>query len=342
MRSDFRVLLCGMGSTGERHARNLIGLGVTEIAVLRRPGSAGYRTLDREFPTFHSLEEALAGHRPALTIVCNPTSLHMSHALAAAKAGSNLLIEKPLGDDLSGIEELQGALAGRGLKAMVAYMQRFHPLNRLLQGWLAEGERGPLGRPVYYHCDRGEYLPDWHPWEDYRHSYAARRDLGGGPALTFSHEYDILVWLFGKPARCVAMAGSASELKLRCEHSVDSLFEYPGGLVAHVHLDYFQRPARHRCVLVGTRGRATVDYHAGELILERNPGGDGITDREQGRPAPEVHRVPAGFERNDMFKEELGYLLACIEKGEDPRPSIGEARESLRMALWSLQGRSDG
>ncbi|MEO6096581.1 MAG: Gfo/Idh/MocA family oxidoreductase [Fibrobacteria bacterium] len=342
MRADFRVLVCGMGSIGERHVRNLIALGVERIAVVRRSAGAGYRTLDRELPCHSSLDEALRTFRPQLTLICNPTSLHMDYALRAAKARSHLLVEKPLGRDLSGITELENVLAENGCKAMVAYMQRFHPLNILVRDWIRKGENGPLGRPLHYHASWGEYLPDWHPWEDYTQSYAARRDLGGGPALTLSHEFDMLLWFFGKPERCVGLPGSGSDLRLQCEHSVDALAGYAGGLVAHVHLDYFQRPPRHRYELIGTRGRATMDYLSGELILERNPGGDEVTPQGMQRGDAEVHRVPEGFDRNAMFVDELKYMFECIEKDLDPHPSIAEAGESIRLALRSLEGSEHG
>lgn len=338
MRSELKVLLCGMGSIGERHARNLMALGVRDIAVVRRQGSSGYRTLEREFTRFTVLDEALARFRPHLTIVCNPTSMHVESALLAARAGSHVLVEKPLGNRLEHIDELERALAGVGRKGMVAYMQRFHPLNRKVREWLEQGDNGPLGSPVYYHAEWGEYLPDWHPWEDYRESYAARRDLGGGPALTLSHEFDMALWLFGKPDRCLGMAGRASELRLKCEHSTDALLGYPGGLVAHIHLDYVQRPPRHRYSLVGTRGRVEMDYVSGELILERNPGGDGVTPPDRRGTEREIHLPPEGFDRNAMFLAELDYLLDCLEQGDEPRPNIAEGRESVRLALECLEG----
>ena len=50
-----------------------------------------------------------------------------------------------------------------------------------------------LGKPVMARAHFGTWLPTWHPWEDHRSSYAARRDLGGGARLTHIHEIDYLL-----------------------------------------------------------------------------------------------------------------------------------------------------
>ena len=73
---------------------------------------------------------------------------------------------------------------------------RMHPGLQKIEEWIKQDK---LGKIYSVQVDLGEYLPDWHPWEDYRQSYAARADQGGGVILTLIHELDYLHWLFGKP-----------------------------------------------------------------------------------------------------------------------------------------------
>ena len=81
-----RILICGAGSIGERHLRNLLTLGYGEIAVYRTR-NLPFRTLERVFPVYTDLDQALADYRPDVAFVTNPTALHMDTGLRCAQAG---------------------------------------------------------------------------------------------------------------------------------------------------------------------------------------------------------------------------------------------------------------
>ena len=85
---------------------------------------------------------------------------------------------------------------------------------------------GKLGNLLAVRATIGEYLPNWHPYEDYRQMYASRADLGGGVILSQIHEFDYLYSLFGVPRRVYALGGQWSDLRdQRRGHS-----EYPDGV----------------------------------------------------------------------------------------------------------------
>src|SRR5690606_9752000 len=256
-----RILVCGVGSAGERHIRNLLALGYEQIALYRQR-HLPLRTLAQTFPTYTSLREALTDFAPTVVFVTNPTAQHLDVALPAARAGCHLFIEKPVSHTLTGLETLQEALAANERFAMVGYMMRFHPLLQQVQRWLVAGE---LGRPLWVRTTWGEHVPDWHPWEDYRQSYAVQRAAGGGAALTLSHELDTLIWLFGPAVAQTAMLNHHSPLDMDAEQALDLLFRFANGVTANVHLDYWQRPPHRQWELVGTHGRIHFDYYAGTL-----------------------------------------------------------------------------
>ena len=60
-------------------------------------------------------------------------------------------------------------------------MMRFHPCILKMNSWVNEGK---IGKVIHYRSKWGEYLPNWHPWENYKQSYAGKKEMGGGPALT--------------------------------------------------------------------------------------------------------------------------------------------------------------
>ena len=99
-----RFLICGWGSVGRRHFRNLRALGENDIVLYR----TGKSTVDSDeiadFPVEHDLEMALARHKPEIAIVANPTALHLETAIPAARAGCNLLVEKPIAASLERVD----------------------------------------------------------------------------------------------------------------------------------------------------------------------------------------------------------------------------------------------
>jgi predicted dehydrogenase len=175
----------------------------------------------------------------------------------------------------------------------------------------------------------GEYLPDWHPGEDYRQSYSARRDLGGGALLTLCHPFDYLRFLLGEAASVQAMAGKRSGLDLDVEDVAHVLVRFASGALASVSLDYVTRPARHGLEIVGQKG------------LIHWSGTDGIArlfTRGRARRAP----PPAGFTRNSMFMAEMRHFLRCLRGEETALCTLEEGERALRIALAARRSAETG
>lgn len=320
--SSHTVLVSGLGSIGRRHARNVRRMGLADV-VLHRTRCAAPPPDLADLACYADLDRALSEAAPTVVIVASPTASHVPVATAAARAGCHVFIEKPLSHSLDGVDELARCLAGSGRFAMVGYMTRFHPLYRRAKR-LVDG--GAVGRPVYARAIWGEDVRRWHPWEDYRNGYAVRRDLGGGAALTLSHEIDLLLWLFGPPTRVLSMTDEGGPIVSDCEQSVDLLLRFRGGLTASVHLDYWQHPRRRELEIVGTHGRLLLDASAGELRVWWEGSG------------PRRSRVPRGFRRNHVYIAELRHFFRCIEAGQSPQPDLAAGAETVRVALAARAG----
>ena len=148
-----------------------------------------------DFPLETDIHEALQKHKPDAVIVANPTALHLDVAVPAAAAGHHMLLEKPVSDSLDRLDVLQGAAQKSGSRILVGFQFRYHPTLNQARELI---QLGALGKILTVHAHWGEYLPQWHPWEDYRQSYAARADLGGGVIVTFTHPLDFLRSLVGE------------------------------------------------------------------------------------------------------------------------------------------------
>jgi len=202
------ILMVGLGSIGGRHLRNLRALGDHSILCYR----TGQGSLcEKEFDGVvneKDLRKALQ-HHPDIAVISNPTAIHMETALACARSGCHLFIEKPLSSNLEGCDELMRIVRENRLITMIGCQFRFHPLLSSLKKQL---DTGKVGRVAGARAEWGEYLPDWHPWEDYRQSYSARRDLGGGVTLTLIHPLDYLYWIFGPVIQTKAMSSKVPSL----------------------------------------------------------------------------------------------------------------------------------
>ena len=189
------AMVVGLGSAGLRHLSSLRELGVERLIAVSTGRSthpklaAGVRDVIVE----RSLDEGLA-QGPQVVVIATPTSMHLEQAIVCAQAGCHLLIETPLSHTCEGLDRLQRSIDDAGTAAMVGYQFRFHPLVRRLRGWLRAGR---LGAPLHATASFGEDIAASRPWEDYRRSYAARDELGGGVIRTLGHPLDYLVFLLG-------------------------------------------------------------------------------------------------------------------------------------------------
>jgi predicted dehydrogenase len=322
-----RILIAGLGAVGQRHARNLRAICGDSLELLalrrRRLPHVVTESLQRDdtrdveaelgVTVFGELDRALAA-RPDAVFVCTPSSRHLDVALPAARAGCHLFIEKPVSHTIDGLAELCETIAARQLVVLVGCQWRYHPAIRWLRDVVRAGTLGPL---VSVDMEYGEYLPDWHPYEDYRDSYAARAELGGGVVLTQIHDYDLAWWLFGPPRSVTATEGRLSELEIDVEDAVDARLE--GGTVpVSIRQSFATRPPRRTISVAGEAGRVTVDLLNGRISSDpRIAAADAFAD----------------YPRNQMFIDEAKHFLACLSATETPAVPLVEAVAVLRLAL---------
>ena len=156
------VLVIGYGSIGVRHVEILKEMEF-EVSVLTKQKGLPERT-------FHSLKDALSFNSPDYVIIANKTCEHYFTLKNLAEIGfeGTVLVEKPLFHKIFVLP--QHKFKG----AWVGYNLRFHPLIQKLRRII---EKEPA---ISVQVIAGQYLPHWRPATDYRLSYSARRQEGGG------------------------------------------------------------------------------------------------------------------------------------------------------------------
>jgi predicted dehydrogenase len=313
-----KILLVGLGSIGRRHLKNLAALGVRQLAAVTRNRCALPQDELPPFLSFGNLETAL-DWRPDAVFVCNPTAFHLKTALEAARAGCHLFLEKPVSHTLDGLGELTEFAEKQGLKVQVGFQFRFHPVFQKIKKAL---EHGDIGRVVSAHTHWGEYLPSWHPWEDYRASYSAREDLGGGVVLTLCHPFDYLRWILGESEVVSAVGGQLSDLETDTEDTALMSLRFENGAIGSVYLDYVSKPPKHTLQIIGTRGRIEWDADFGSAKIYMD-GGHRFDTISPGK----------FFERNEMFLAEVADFLDCIKDDREPACNLNDGIRALEIAL---------
>jgi predicted dehydrogenase len=297
-------LLVGYGSIGRRHLTNLHQLGVRDWAVVH----TGLGSLPLEPPCpvtlYPSVAAAFDDAKPDFAVIANPSNLHLETALTCVEAGCDFLIEKPVSHNMDGLDELAAAAKSSGVNALVGFQFRFHPALRRIEELLRDRT---IGDPLHIRVVWGEYLPSWQPGADWRRSYAARPELGGGVHHTISHPLDYLRMLFGDPLGVAARLGVDGPLGLEVAESADVMMSYPSGATAEVHLDYWSRPTRHNLEIVGSDGTIQWDYINGQFR---------VWEAAASQWRPEYY--PGLADRNDMFVAEARHFLGVV--GEQATP----------------------
>lgn len=247
-----KALVIGYGSIGARHARILSELGCHVAVVSRR---------EVDFPLIcHDVAEALAAERPDYVVIANETKQHHDTLLSLAELGytGTVLVEKPLFGNWMELPSLPFR------KVFVAYNLRFHPLIQRLKTEL-EGER-ILSVQAYV----GQYLPDWRPTSDYRLSYSASAEQGGGVLRDLSHELDYLTWMLGNWERVSALGGHLSSLEITSDDIFALMLVTPLCPIVTLQLNYLDRMGR-RFILINTaRHTIEVDLIKGTITVDRD------------------------------------------------------------------------
>ena len=256
--SALDVLVIGAGSIGSRHARNLAALGanvqVTDPVPERAAaiGEASARRFDLD-----DLGD------PDAIVIASPTQFHAHHLRAALATNARVLVEKPLAMPGEDLDELVAAGTSR---VMVGYNLRLHePLERFAQ-LIRDGRAGGVMSARLWF---GSWLPDWRPAVDYRDTYSARRDLGGGVLLDAIHELDEAVWLWGSELEVVgAVVDRVGPLEIDVEDTVHAILRTADGAPIDITLDYLSRRYRRGIEVIGTDATIRYDWSTTELTIE--------------------------------------------------------------------------
>lgn len=315
------VLIVGYGSIGKRHLENFLQFKDIRLTVYTKRNDL--QLLKKKgIKVSNSLTECLK-ENPDVGVIANETSLHIPIAIKLAKEGLDLFLEKPLSNSLKDIEKLRAIVKKKKLITQMGCNLRFHPCIKKIKSLI---EQQKIGKIISVQVQNCSYLPDSHRWEDYRKSYAARKDLGGGVILTNAiHEIDYMYWFFQEVENVISMSGKFSELDVTAEDYVSSLLKFKNKIIGELHMDYFQRPNFRSCKIRGTKG---------EIYWNSDNNCVNIFNMNKKRWET---KFDDGFSDNldtySSYIEELKHFLKCVKHRKETINDLEQGITTLKIAL---------
>ena len=285
-----KALVVGYGSIGQRHARILKELDCMVSVVSRRSILFS--------PHYANTLDALRDWQPDYVVVADRTVEHRPTIETLVQHGfqGRVLVEKPLYDKYYAFPPHEFS------NVAVGYNLRCHPLLRKLKRFL---DKATTIISAYIYV--GSYLPDWRQNRDYRESYSAKKNEGGGVLRDLSHELDYALWLFGPWRRITAMGGHLSPLEIDSDDAYCLLMETPRCPMVSIHMNYFDKTIRREISVNTDQHTAIVDLIGNKIEIAGN---EEMVD----------------VKRDDTFRSEHRAMLAKRAEG---LCTLEEAMETL-------------
>lgn len=294
------IAVIGAGSIGERYIRLLYNLGFNNIVVYRRSEKPFKSIGEAEVKVVYTFEELLA-ESIVCAIIATPTHLHLEQAVFFAEKGIHILVEKPLSNTLEGIQLLKNIVKKNNVFILVGYMMRFHPLICDLKEIISNEYYGKL---ISIQSKWAEYLPDWHPWEDYRISYASNKKMGGGVALTLSHDIDLAFFLTSSKLQNFSIFKNyCPSLNIDVESSADIILEFNNKIIANIHLNFFEIIKERYTKLCFEKGTIVFDYFNNKYFVKSKE--------------DQIEKLLNDFQRDDLFTSQIRYFFSILTNNTD-------------------------
>lgn len=253
-----KFLVIGLGSMGKRRVRNLQALGYTAIAGFdiradRRNEAAGKYGIT----VFADVAAALTEFGPDAVVISTSPKHHMLYAWMAEEAGLSCFIEASV-VEADRILELAHKVEGKSIVMAPSCTMRYFPGPKAVKALLGAGA---IGKTLNVNYHTGQYLPDWHPWENIEDFYVSDRETGGAREIV-PFELTWLNDLFGAPIALSCTKDKLGDLNADIDDLYHFVLRYPGNVLANITVEVVSRPhATRELRVLGSEGTIVMSDH---------------------------------------------------------------------------------
>ena len=277
--------------------------------------------------------------------ICTPPSSHRDIAVAAARAGKNVLVEKPMCRTVREADEIVSAADEAGVMLQVAYMVRFNPVYMRLKRLLDEGAFGDLH--MAYCCQIG-----WSGGRPPRHPWLFIKEQSGGMLVEQAiHNLDEWLWLYGPARRVYArtshipLGGTYPPPEEAVENNAIVVVDFENGGSGMLIKSWAAQIGLHGEGLVGSKGSAAIDR--GEMRWRTH----GMEREETYVPAvpdDDTYRTVPPEQRKRRYwacaskGASIEHWLRCIAGEEKPTTSGVVGRAGIELAEAAYRSSETG
>lgn len=315
-----RVLQVGAGSMGRRRIRDMRTLGAE--VFLYEPQSERCQEIAEKFsiPGYTDLEQAL-NQKPEAMVISTPPALHAGYVEEGLKRNLHVFAELPFVYDLEVAKKIFDASPSYPSVLGVSHTIQFYPPIRLIHDLLQEGR---IGRPIYIEHSLGNYLGDWHPYEDYRKFYASDAKLGGAGLDMIFWELSSIHWWMGEIESVQARFSKVSSLEIQGPDVHDVLLTFKSGARGFLHHDIIEKGTLGRHVrVIGESG--TIEWHQSSPEVRLY---DGVAKTTEMVPFSQVAGWSESLTASTKMAEVLAASTVQTGKSGGVNAAAGQAGQS--------------
>ena len=219
-----KILIVGLGSMGKRRARltkgidSSIRIAGVDTAESRRVEATDLGLIDAAYP---SIAEAVAAEAPDAALVCTAPLTHA--AIISELLDNSLPVFTELNLVADGYEENMAKAKEKGVLLFLSSTMLYRRETQYIKQQVAA-----FGKPVHYIYHIGQYLPDWHPWENYKNFFVGNARTGGVREI-FGIDLPWLLDAFGDVTHVTVQEDSISDLGLPYPDCVTLLLRHASG-----------------------------------------------------------------------------------------------------------------
>lgn len=317
------ILICGFGSIGQKHAKNLTDMGAN-LRVWRHRQDQKEAIINAGYVFEPSLENGLDWADAA--IIATATDQHIAPATLAAQKNVPYYMEKPVSLNTNGLRELEQN--SRNLPIEIGCQLRHHPSLVALKHQLTHHE---YGKVLSFQAWVGQRLDEWRPGSDYRKCYSADTTRGGGALFDLVHEIDLMTWLVGPMDSVYADLRHNSDLDMNAEDLANIVLSADNKAAGTVQLDMLSPAYRRGLQIICEKCVYTFDMKEG--ILWRKIGSDDVQC---------IAKPDKNFQPADMLKNAVEYFINRVKDPTiAPRCGLEDGIHDLHILLAAKQSNSN-
>lgn len=323
-RSPFRIGLLGSGGISHTYMNALRavpeGRAVAVWSRTRAHAERFARAWDLPVAS-DRLDEVI----DASDVVCvnSPNACHAEHAVAAARAGRHVIVEKPLAVSIEAGEAILAACreagVGLGYAEELPFVPKFRRAREILRS-------GALGDPVYV-TQREAHGGPYSPW------FFTRDEAGGGVLMDMAcHSIECVRWLLDKPpvreVRATLARAVHHERTPLEDHAVVQL-AFEGGVTATCEASWaLQGGMQSNLELWGREGTLAVD------LLQAT----GLRQFSAGSWSTPL----CDWTADNGYPQEISHFLRCFARGEPPEEGGEDGLAVLELLYAAYASAAEG